>query len=385
MPTSGASNRADFVIIGGGIAGASIAYWLSQHGRVIVLEREQQPGYHSTGRSAALFAESYGNRQVRALTMASRAFFAAPPEGFADHPLLSPRGALIVASPGQDQLLRDHWQALASTGKDLQRLSAQQACAMVPVLRPEKVLGAILDRAASDIDVQALHQGYLRALRRHGGVLVCAAEVTALQRCADYWSLDAGGQQYVAPVVVNAAGAWADQIATLAGVARIGLQPRQRSVFIFAPPADLDSRRWPLTIGVAEDWYFKPDAGMLLGSPANADPVEPQDVQAEELDIATGIFNIARMTTLAIRRPTHTWAGLRSFVADGGLVAGFDSLAPGFFWLAAQGGYGIQTAPAVGESCAALVRGAAIPPHLAAFGISADLLGPGRLRSAAAA
>lgn len=378
MASAAARNQADFLIIGAGIAGASAAYWLARHGRVVVLEREAHPGYHSTGRSAALFAESYGTPQVRALTMASRAFFDAPPPGFSDHPLLSPRGALIVAAPGQDELLHSTWLALSGLGTPLQLLSSREACALVPVLRPEKVIGAILDPGAADIDVHALHQGYLRGLRQDGGSLVCSAEVTALRRHGGSWWLDAGGQQYAAPIVVNAAGAWVDQLAGLAGVTGIGLEPRRRSAFLFAPSETVDTAHWPLTIGVAEDWYFKPDAGMLLGSPANADPVPPHDVQAEELDIATGIFNIEQMTTLSIRRPAHTWAGLRSFVADGDLVAGFDSASAGFFWLAAQGGYGIQTSPAMGECGAALLCGKPIPAHLAAFGLSAERLSPRR-------
>lgn len=380
MSTVAAGNRADFLVVGAGIAGASVAFWLARHGRVMVLEREEQPGYHSTGRSAALFAESYGTAQVRALTQASRAFFDSPPKGFSDHPLLSSRGALIVATRGQEELLHAKWQTLSVLGPALRLLSPPETCAMLPALRPEQVIGAIFDPGAADIDVHALHQGYLRGLRQNGGVVVCGAEVSAVQRREDLWWLDAAGQAYAAPALVNAAGAWADQIAILAGVAPIGLEPRRRSAFLFAPPADLDTTHWPLTIGAAEDWYFKPDASLLLGSPANADPVPPHDVQPEELDIATGIFNIEQVTTLSIRRPSHTWAGLRSFVADGDLVGGFDLLAPGFFWLAAQGGYGIQTSPAMGESCAALVRGEQLPAHLAAFGLSPEILGPARLQ-----
>jgi D-arginine dehydrogenase len=257
MTAAAVANRADFLVVGAGIAGASVAYWLARHGRVLVLERELQPGYHSTGRSAALFAESYGTPQVRALTRASRAFFDAPPQGFCDHPLLSPRGALIVATRGQEELLRARWQTLSALGEPLQLLSPAQTCAMLPVLRPQEVIGAIFDPGAADIDVHALHQGYLRGLRQNGGVVVCGAEVGAVQRRQDLWWLDAGGQPYAAPVLVNAAGAWVDQIAALAGVAPIGLQPRRRSAFLFAPPEHLDTTLWPLTIGVAEDWYFK--------------------------------------------------------------------------------------------------------------------------------
>src|SRR6185369_10278200 len=222
--------------------------------------------------------------------------------------------------------------------------------------------------------------GYLRTLRRAGGTVACDAGVTALQRRADVWEVQAGGQWYEAPVVLNAAGAWADEVAKLAGLPGVGLQPRRRSAFIFAPPQGMDVARWPLVLGASEHWFFKPDAGMLLGSPANADPVEPQDVQPEELDIAVAIHRIEEMTTLTIHRPTRTWAGLRSFVADGDLVAGFDPRAPGFFWVAAQGGYGIQTSPAMGEACAALARGLPLPERIARFGLTPAMLSPARLR-----
>ncbi len=204
------------------------------------------------------------------------------------------------------------------------------------------------------------------------------AEVLSLERRGGAWQVRAGGRIYEAPVLVNAAGAWADVVGRMAGARPIGLEPRRRAAFIFAPPPGCDASRWPMTAGVAEDWYIKPDAGMLLGSPANADPVEPHDVQPEELDIAIAIDRIQAITTMQIRRPTRTWAGLRSFVADGDLVGGWDEQVPGFFWCAAQGGYGIQTSPAMGEACAALVLGQGLPGRIAAIGLTADMLSPNR-------
>ena len=381
MHAAPTARRADFLIIGGGIAAASVGHWLAPHGSVVLLERESQPGYHSTGRSAALFMESYGTPQVRALTKASRAFFDHPPAGFTGHPLLSPRGALVVAAPGQEAQLEQWWEVLRSVTPRARRLDAAGACALVPVLRADKVAGAVFEPDAADMDVHAIHQGYLRGLRHAGGSVVCDAEVTSLEQRGDVWQVLAGGKLYEAPVVLNAAGAWADLIARMAGVAPLGLQPRRRSAFIFAPPPGMLAAQWPMTIGVGEDWYFKPDAGMLLGSPANADPVEPQDIQPEELDIALAIHRIEQMTTLTIRRPTRTWAGLRSFVADGDLVGGFDTAAPGFFWVAAQGGYGIQTSAAMGEACAALARGLPIPERIAGFGLNAVMLSPARLHA----
>jgi D-arginine dehydrogenase len=369
----------DFLVIGAGIAAASVGYRLAPHGRVVLLERESQPGYHATGRSAALFMESYGCAQVRALTMASRAFLEAPPEGFSETPLLSPRGALVVAEPGQEAQLAKEWETLRAVSRTMRLLDAAQVCALVPCLRPERVIGGIYEPDASDIDVHALHQGYLRGIRKTGGEIVCNAEVSALAHSDGLWRATAGDRAWSAPVVIDAAGAWGDAVASLAGVKPLGLTPCRRSAFTFAPPEGVDARGWPLVIGMEEDWYIKPDAGMLLGSPANADPVPPHDVVPEELDIAIAIDRIQAMTTLSIRRPARTWAGLRSFVADGGLVGGYADDAPGFFWLVAQGGYGIQTSAAMGEACAALARGLPVPERIAAYGLTAEALGPKRL------
>lgn len=375
--------EADWLIVGGGIAGASIGCRLAPHGRVLLLERESQPGYHSTGRSAALFMESYGTPQVRALTMASRAFLENPPDGFTEHPVLGARGAMMVATHGEEAELQAHWDVLRALSPNGRLLDAGGACELTPVLRRDKLVGAVYEPDAVDMDVHAIHQGFLRGIRRAGGRIVTDAEVTALQRVGGQWQVTAGGQLWQAPVVLNAAGAWADEVGRLAGARAIGLQPRRRSAFIFAPPPDTHAAGWPMTAGVSEDWYIKPDAGMLLGSPANVDPVPPHDVQPEELDIAIAIDRIQQMTTLTIRRPTRTWAGLRSFVPDGDLVGGWDAQAPGFFWVAAQGGYGIQTSPAMGEACAALARGLPLPGRIAGFGLTQAMLSPARLHATA--
>ena len=375
-----ADATADILVIGAGIAGASVGYWLARHGNVVLLERESQPGAHSTGRSAALFMESYGTPQARALTRASRAFLEAPPDGFSKVPILTPRGALTVAGEADKHLLDAHWHVLRSISDRARCLDVRQSCEMVPALKPERIVGGTYEPDASDIDVDALHQGYLRGLRRDGGRVVCAVEVTRINLVGDLWRVRAGDRSYEAPLLVDAAGAWADVIGRMAGAQPIGLVPKRRSAFTFAPPPGHDVSRWPLCAGIDESWYIKPDAGRLLGSPANADPVEPQDVQPEELDIAKAIDRIETMTTLRIVRPSRTWAGLRSFVADGDLVGGFDPDLPGFFWIAAQGGYGIQTSAAMGESCAALVLGKALPAHIARFGLSAAMLSPARLR-----
>jgi D-arginine dehydrogenase len=372
--------KVDFVIIGAGIAGASVAYWLAPHGKVVILEREPHPGFHSTGRSAALYMASYGNAQVRALTLASKKFFDVPPQGFCAHPLLSPRGALMVAERGQEAALEQHWAVLAQMNTGARRLTGAQACQLSPALRPERVVDALIEPDAADMDVNAIHQGYLRGAVARGGEVRVHSEVVGLDRHDNQWTVTTQkNETWQAPVVIDAAGAWADELARMAGASRIGLQPCRRSALLFKPEGFGDFSKWPMTYGASENWYFKPDAGQVLVSPANADPVPPQDVQPEELDIAIAIDRIESVTTFKIRRPSHTWAGLRSFVDDHGLVGGFDEVQPGFFWIAAQGGYGIQTSPAMGEACAALVRGLPIPPAIADWGLTKEMLGASRL------
>ena len=373
----------DYAVIGAGIAGASVAFRLSLGGRnrVLVLEREVQPGYHSTGRSAAMFIESYGTATIRALTRASRAFCERPPEGFAEHSLLTPRGVLHVAGEGQQDLLESAWRDLARDAPDVRRVHPGEALALVPVLRASGLCGAILERDAQDIDVHALHQGYLRGLRSCGGVLRTGAEQMGAERVGDLWVIAlADGHTVRARTVVNAAGAWADVVAAFCGARPVGLEPRRRSAFTFAAPDGMDCARWPAVVGIDEGFYFKPDAGHLLGSPANADPVSPHDVMPEELDIALGIHRIQEATTLVVHRPRHAWAGLRSFVRDGEFVLGWDDGRDGFFWLAAQGGYGIQTAAAAAELAAALLRGEPVPDALARQGVDPSVMAPARLR-----
>ena len=371
----------DVAIIGAGIAGASLAYRLAGERSVLLLERESQPGYHATGRSAAMFMESYGPPAVRALTRASRAFYEQPPEGFGDRPLLTPRGVLYLATHGQEALLQAMQVTLAASGSVLEQLDAGAALSRIGCLRPEMVHGALFEHGAQDIDVHALHQGFLRGMRARGGELRTGAQVVAAQHDGARWTLRlADGEQVQAQAVVDAAGAWADEVAALFGAAPIGLVPHRRSAFTFKAPDGLDVSNWPAVVGVDESYYFKPDAGQLLGSPANADPTVPHDVVPEELDIALGIHQIEAVTTLTIRRPASTWAGLRSFVPDGEMVIGWDEHCPGFFWLAGQGGYGIQSAAGASELAASLLRGAALPSELVRHGVELRALYPQRLR-----
>ncbi|WP_395382378.1 NAD(P)/FAD-dependent oxidoreductase [Mesorhizobium sp. UC22_110] len=284
-----------------------------------------------------------------------------------------------MASAEQEHLLAEHQDAVRSIGLAGERLDFEGARAWVPVLRPEGVTGAVYNPNAEDIDVHALHQGYLRGLKRAGGTVIGNAEVTAAEQSGADWRLVASGREYIAPIVINAAGAWGDEIGALFGASPIGLEPRRRTAFVFAPPAGHDVTRWPMFITADESCYIKPDAGLLLGSPANADLMAPQDVQPEMEDIALGIHRIEELTTLSVGRPSRVWAGLRSFVSDGDLVGGFDAKVPGLFWLVAQGGYGIQTSAAMGEACAALVRGQPLPARIADFGLDNAMLSPKRL------
>ena len=366
----------DALVIGAGMAGASAGWFLAPHARVLILEREAWPGMHATGRSAALFSETYGSAQVRALSRATRPFLEQPPSGFAEHPLLSPRGTLVIGSEKQSEHIHTLYETMASHTRDLRLLDGAAAQAMVPVLKPEAAQSALFEPGAADIDVNALHQGFLRGLREQGGRLLTGIDIKSIEHTQGAWEIDGGEIRFRAPLLLNAAGAWADDVALLAGVKPLGLQARRRTAFLFEPPAGIDIARWPFVLDVDETFYFKPDAGLLLGSPANADDVHPHDVQPEDFDIALGIHRIEEATTLTIRRPTRSWAGLRTFAADGDLVGGFAADAEGFFWIAAQGGYGIQTSAAMGESCAHLALNRPLPTHLQDAGISSALLAP---------
>lgn len=382
MPSSD-TTAWDFIIVGAGMAGASVGWQLAQAGqRVLVLERESQPGYHTTGRSAALFEEHYGPEQVQALTRASRAFYERPPAGFTDHPILSPRGVMYVGTAAQKPLVDAAYATAIVHTPDARRLDGDGLRALVPVLNASIVDGFV-DDGARDIDVHSLHQGFLRGLRQQQGALWCNAEVQTLNfdAATRRWQLQlTDGRSLHTPVLVNAAGAWADGIGELAGARAIGLVPARRSAFTFPVPAGMEASHWPAVISADESFYFKPDAGQLLGSPANADATYPHDVQPEEEDIATGIWNIEQATTLQIRRPSHTWAGLRSFVADGEMVIGWDDTTPNFFWVAAQGGYGIQSAAGYSLLARNLLLDEPIDPLLLAQGVEIAALEPVRLQ-----
>ncbi len=372
------SDSFDYIVVGGGIAGVSAGYFLARHGRVLLLERESSLAYHTTGRSAAIYTQAYGSAAVRALTVAGHDFFTAPPDGFADHALLGPRGAMFIGRDDQLAALDRAAEEGRQFVDSVRRIDAAEACSILPVLRPDYVAGAVLEPDAMDIDVHALHQGFVRGIRDHGGEIWTEAEVLTLNRAGAEWSVGTPGGTWTASVVVNAAGAWCDDLAALAGIDPIGLVPKRRTAVVFDAPPRTDIDSWPLTIDVDEEFYFKPEAGKVMGSPADETPMPPCDVQPEELDIAIAIDRIQTATTMTVDRVSHQWAGLRSFVADKTPVAGFDPAAPGFFWLAGQGGYGIQTAPALGRVTAALSRGRVLPAEIEDLGVTAADLSPVR-------
>jgi D-arginine dehydrogenase len=353
---------ADFLVIGAGMAGASAGYALAAHGAVLVLEQEERPGVHATGRSAALFSETYGNGVVRALSRASRSFLTEPPAGFCESALLRPRGALFIAAEADLPRLAAMEAKERATGA-FASLSGAEVRKLVPILKPEASAAGLLETGAMDIDVDALHQGFLRGLRQRGGKVVVEAGVTGLRREGGGWIAATPAGEFTAPIVVNAAGAWADQVAAVAGLEPIGLQPKRRTAALIDGPA-MAFAAWPLVIEVAERFYFTPDAGRLLISPADETDAEPGDAQPDELDIAIAADRVQAATTLDIRRIAHRWAGLRTFAPDRTPICGFDARADGFFWLAGQGGYGIQTAPALAMLTARLVTGAGDAPDV---------------------
>jgi len=336
----------DFLIIGGGIAGASAAYELADHGTVLLLEAEDVTGYHSTGRSAALFTRNFGGPVVRQVNAASEPFFRSPPTGFCDSPLLTPRGSLTVASPGHEDVL-DDLLALSEPGEEITLMDPKEASAMVPFLRPERVARAVFEANVTDIDVATLHLGFIKGAKSRGAVVMTKQPVIALLHQLGAWRVTTAKDSFAGAMIINAAGAWADQIGTMAGARNIGLVPKRRTGIIFNAPDGIPCAGLPAVDFAGFDAYIKPDAGRLMASPGDATPMEPHDVWADDMDIAVLVDWIERETRIKIARIQRSWAGLRSFVADEAPVVGFDAEMPGFFWLAGQGGYGIMMAPAL--------------------------------------
>jgi D-arginine dehydrogenase len=372
--------RTDILIIGGGIAGAALAWTLSSDHRVALLEQETYCGYHTTGRSAALYSETYGSRAIRALTVASGPFLRHPPEGFAERAILHPRGSLHIARGDQMEKLTAALIEMQQMAPVINPLTTPECLTLVPFLRADQVGAGILESGACDIDVDLLHQAYLRGARAQGALILTQTPVVSIGPNADGWQVETPSGPWQARILVNAAGAWADRMAVAAGIPPIGIEPRRRTVTLVDPPAGLDIARLPFVVDIDESFYFKPSGGKLLLSPADETLVEPGDAQPEELDIALAIDRLQAACHLPVTRKGRSWAGLRSFVADRNPVIGFDPHAPGFFWLAALGGYGIQTAPAVSGLAASLIRSQGVPERLTSLHFNLADVSPARLR-----
>ena len=351
------------------MAGMSAAWALARRGhRVAVVEREASLTAHSTGRSVAQFLASYGEPANRVLSAASLPFLATGADGLADSELLEPRNVLWVAPTGFEEQVAATVAANQTTGTPCERLDAAGAISLCPVLDPQWLDAGVIEYGGFDIDVAELHQAFLRGARAEGAAVLREHGVRALARRDGCWQVDVGERVLSCATVVNAAGAWADEVAGMAGARPVGLQPYRRTVFTFA--SRHESASWPLVVGGDESFYFKPEGtGQFLASPADEDPVDACDVKPREIDVAAGIEAVNRATVLDVRSVRSTWAGLRTFAPDRVPVVGFDPGAPGFFWCAGQGGTGIQTSPAIASLVADLISGTAperLPTDLAA-------------------
>ncbi len=368
----------DVVIIGGGIAGQALAYALAPGRSVVLLEAESQCGSHAIGRSAALYSETCGNSAIRALTRATGPFLRHPPEGFADRPLLRPRGALHVARADQMDRFTRVLMELQAEVPSVNPLTGAECRTLAPILREGYAAAGVLEPGACDIDVDLLMEGFLGGARAKGAEIVTSAAVTAIDHDGLGWRVESKAGTWRAGVLVNAAGAWADQVAGMAGVRPVGLVPSRRTSILVDPPAGIDVMHLPFLVDVDEQFYVRPEAGKLLLSPADETPSVPGDARPEKTDITVGIDRVQAACDIADDHCGRSWAGLRSFVADGSPVIGFDQNRTGFFWLTALGGNGIQTSMAVAMLAAALIRGECVPERLVALGLDPASIHPGR-------
>ena len=366
----------DFIVVGAGIAGASAAYELQKHGPTVLLERERLPGYHTTGRSAAFLVDSYAGPVVGRLTRAGRGFFEEPPPGFTESPLVTPNAVLWIGREDQQESLINATKVGRNAGAEMVEVTVSEAIERCPILREDYLSAAVLEPSALHIDVAGLLESFLRGFRRSGGIVSTNAEVSRLDRVGESWQVDAGDQTYHGTVVVNAAGAWCDRVAGLAGARPVGLQPLRRTAITFDGPPGSDTRTWPLVMDANEDFYFKPEGAQLLASPCDETPSEPCDTHPEDYDVAVAADAIGRATTLELNHIRRRWAGLRSFVSDRSPVIGMDPERAGFFWLAGQGGFGIMTSPAASRAAAGLIVNDSLPEDLRTLGLSPSVLSP---------
>ena len=371
----------DVVVIGGGIAGASVAYELAAAASVLLVEMEDTLGHHATGRSAAMFLETYGGSDVRALTLASRAFLESAPAEF-ESQLLTPRPLLQFARTGSDDTIRHVFDDVQDVVADARLVDEVEARALCPILRDGIVELGLYEPSAMEMDVDALHQGFVRGFRNRGGVVRRGAGVRELVPHGGRWEARlSDGDSVQATTVVNAAGAWADRVAVAAGLEPIGLTPRLRTAFTTAAPEGVTLEHLPLLYDVDETFYVKPEGEQMLCSPADKTASEPVDARADTMEIARCLDEIREATTIPARAVRASWAGLRTFSPDDNLVVGHEPEADGFFWLAGQAGYGVQTSPALARFAAAAIVGDATPADVLQLGLRADRIAPARFRA----
>lgn len=375
---------ADFLIVGGGIAGLSAASRLVRHGKAIVLEAEDALGYHSSGRSVSFSHYGIGNSAVRGLTAWSRTFFEDPPEGFSQVPLARTVPSLYFATEESRPALTEIEAEMVRFTDRTRRVDPAAMAALCPALRtgPEGAVAGIVDPTGLKLDADALLQALARAVRGGGGEILNGRRVQAIEPPGEGWMVRSeDGGRWTARILIDAAGAWADRIAALAGVRPIGLRPMRRTIIVVDPPAGTDLSDWPFTHSVTGDFYMLPEAGRLLVSPVDEVADDPCDAAPDDYDVALAADRLEHYTTVPVTRIAHRWAGLRSFVADRTPTAGFDPDAPGFFWLVGQGGYGLQTSPAMAAAVEAMVTGGPWPKGLDELGVTAGSIRPDRLRS----
>lgn len=375
----------DFLVVGGGAAGVSAAFALSTLGKVGLLEQEVQTGYHSTARSAAVHSSAYGPKSWQIITSASRDFFTEPPARFCDAPVTRPLGALYLAAPHEEEGLREQAFDLTRRGVPCELISALDAAKLSPAVRMEPFTLGLHEPGCVDLDTSAILQGFLRLARANGAEIVIRAEARNIARRSGVWVVDTGSEAYEAPILINAAGGWADTIAERAGLPRLGISPLRRTAITFDPPAGYDAKRWPMTFDVAETWYFKPEGAHIMMSPADLIPMAPGDAQPEEIDVAVAVDRIEAATTMKVGRLNSRWAGMRTFAPDHEAVIGPDPEESTFIWYAGQGGNGVMGAPAGGALCAALATGQPIPRALAVLGLTLEAISPARLQALQAA
>lgn len=372
-------DEADFIVIGGGVAGASVARALAPRASVIILEMESQPGYHTSGRSAALYSKRYKEPSIRGLAAASGEFLNNPPPGFSETPLLSKRGLLIFGREDQRDAVDRQFTPEQIQEGVAEQVSVEDACRLIPCFNPAYLNSAMYVPAAADIDVNALYRGFLTLAQRTGAKLICDAPVTGLSFEKGKWKTQTPRGTFYAPTIINAAGAWADETAALAGLTPLGVQPLRRTCITFNPPPGVKAEPWPMAMDADEGFYFKPEAGRILASPCDEHASPPVDAQPEELDVAHAVDRVERATTLKVSQINHRWAGLRSFMADRRPCVGKDSRAEGFIWLAGLGGFGMMTSEALGRLAASTALAEAAPADIISSGVDINRVTPDRL------